>query len=83
MPVYKAPLRDMKFLINDVFDYPKHDASLKSGGEESEAFYKARLATAEFYYERLLPRAQAHASTMLSPSKNLMQLHVEDMAFTG
>ena len=47
---------------------------LDNGGDESEAFYKAKLATAEFYYERLLPRAQAHASTMLSPSKNLMQL---------
>lgn len=56
---------------------------LDNGGDESEAFYKAKLATAEFYYERLLPRAQAHASTMLSPSKNLMQLSAEDMAFTG
>lgn len=56
---------------------------LDNGGDESEAFYKAKLATAEFYYERLLPRAHAHASTMLSPSKNLMQLHADDMAFTG
>ncbi|SOB77341.1 hypothetical protein SAMN04488490_3142 [Marinobacter sp. LV10R510-11A] len=56
---------------------------LDNGGDESEAFYKAKLATAEFYYERLLPRAQTHASTMLSPSKNLMQLHADDMAFTG
>ncbi|MDN6320322.1 MAG: acyl-CoA dehydrogenase C-terminal domain-containing protein [Marinobacter sp.] len=56
---------------------------LDNGGDESEAFYKAKLATAEFYYERLLPRAQAHASTMLSPSRNLMQLSADDMAFTG
>ncbi|MEX2474061.1 acyl-CoA dehydrogenase C-terminal domain-containing protein [Marinobacter sp.] len=56
---------------------------LDSGGDESEAFYKAKLATAEFYYERLLPRAQAHATTMLSPSKNLMQLDAEDMSFTA
>jgi len=56
---------------------------LDNGGDESEAFYKAKLATADFYYERLLPRAQAHASSMMSPSKNLMQLSADDMAFTG
>jgi hypothetical protein len=56
---------------------------LDNGGDESEAFYRAKLATAEFYYERLLPRAQAHASSMLSPSRNLMQLDPEDMSFTG
>jgi len=56
---------------------------LDNGGDESEEFYKAKLATAEFYYERLLPRAQAHATSMLSPSKNLMQLDAEDMSFTA
>ncbi|MDI9243794.1 acyl-CoA dehydrogenase C-terminal domain-containing protein [Marinobacter sp. CHS3-4] len=56
---------------------------LKHGGEESESFYKSKLATAEFYYERLLPRAQAHATSMLSPSRTLMSLDSDDMAFTG
>ena len=56
---------------------------LEEGGNESEAFYKAKLATAEFYYERLLPRAQAHASSMLSPSRYLMQLDAEDMSAIG
>ncbi|MDK9558313.1 acyl-CoA dehydrogenase C-terminal domain-containing protein [Marinobacter sp. M216] len=56
---------------------------VRKGGEESEAFYRAKLATAEFYYERLLPRAQAHATSMLSPTENLMQLDAEDMAFIG
>lgn len=56
---------------------------LDNGGDESVDFYNAKLATAEFYYERLLPRAQAHASSMMSPSKNLMQLSADDMAFTG
>lgn len=31
MLTYKAPLRDMRFLFNEVFDYPKHYASLDSG----------------------------------------------------
>jgi len=56
---------------------------LDNGGEESEDFYRAKLATAEFYYQRLLPRAQTHAGTMLSPSKSLMQLDEEHLAFTG
>ena len=56
---------------------------LDNGGDDSAEFYRAKLATAEFYYERLLPRAQAHATSMLSPSKNLMQLDAEDMSFTA
>ncbi|OZB14475.1 MAG: hypothetical protein B7X58_07835, partial [Marinobacter sp. 34-60-7] len=56
---------------------------LGNGGNESEAFYRTKIATAEFYYERLLPRAQAHATSMLSPTRTLMQVAPDDMAFTG
>ena len=31
MPAYKAPLRDMRFLLKEVFDYPAHYASLSNG----------------------------------------------------
>lgn len=31
MLTYKAPLRELRFLFNEVFDYPKHYASLDSG----------------------------------------------------
>ena len=31
MLTYKAPLRDIKFLINDVFDYQTHYKSLDNG----------------------------------------------------
>ncbi|MCK7547962.1 acyl-CoA dehydrogenase C-terminal domain-containing protein [Marinobacter koreensis] len=55
---------------------------LDNGGEQSEDFYRAKLATAEFYFERLLPRAQTHATSMLSPAKNLMQIEPDQMAFT-
>jgi hypothetical protein len=30
MPHYKAPLRDVRFLINEVFDYPAHYAQLSN-----------------------------------------------------
>ncbi|WP_199457672.1 MULTISPECIES: acyl-CoA dehydrogenase C-terminal domain-containing protein [unclassified Marinobacter] len=56
---------------------------LDNGGEESESFYQTKLNTAEFYYERLLPRAQTHATSMLSPTRSLMQIETENMAFTG
>ncbi|MFV8572273.1 acyl-CoA dehydrogenase C-terminal domain-containing protein [Marinobacter sp. SBS5] len=56
---------------------------LEKGGDESEAFYQTKISTAEFYYERLLPRAQSHATSMLSPTRNLMQIDAEDLAFTG
>ena len=36
---------------------------------------------AEFYFERLLPRASAYAGSMLSPSKSLMQLDKEHFVF--
>ena len=54
---------------------------LAHGGQESPDFYRAKLATAEFYYERLLPRAQAHASSMLTPTRSLMQLEQDAFAF--
>ena len=50
-------------------------------GAESEEFYRAKVQTAEFYFERLLPRTRAHAQSMLAPSKSVMQLPVEHFSF--
>ena len=48
---------------------------LRSGkGAESAAFYTAKLQTAEFYFEHLLPRAQAHARSALAGPHALMQM---------
>jgi hypothetical protein len=33
MTRYKAPLRDMRFLISEVLDYPTHYQSLSNGAE--------------------------------------------------
>ena len=30
---YKAPLRDMRFLMNEVLDYPQHYSQLSNGGD--------------------------------------------------
>ena len=53
----------------------------KGDGAESEEFYRSKIHTAEFYFERLLPRAKGHAESMLAPSKSVMQMNVEHFAF--
>ena len=41
-------------------------------GEGDAAFYKAKLRTARFYYERILPRTKTLVETMTSGVSNLM-----------
>lgn len=50
-------------------------------GEGDADFYRAKIQTAEFYFTRLLPRADAHASMMLQSPKTLMQMDAEHFAF--
>lgn len=57
------------------------DKALKEGGQQSKEFYEAKLATAEFYYERLLPRASAHATAAVKPISSTMQLKEEHFSF--
>ncbi|MGA4635198.1 acyl-CoA dehydrogenase C-terminal domain-containing protein [Pseudomonas solani] len=54
---------------------------LRDGGTESEDFYRAKLATSAFYFDRLLPRAKGHASAMLKPTKSVMGLQSEHFLF--
>lgn len=51
---------------------------IDNGGAESREFYKAKLQTAQFYFDHMLPRAKAHAASILKPSKSLMQMPVEN-----
>ena len=48
-----------------------------ASGKGDKNFYTAKIQTAEFYYERLLPRAKSHGKTMLKSSKTLMQMPEE------
>ncbi|HEY1075063.1 MAG TPA: acyl-CoA dehydrogenase C-terminal domain-containing protein [Fontimonas sp.] len=54
---------------------------LAQGGEEKPEFYKAKIATAKFYFDHLLPRAKGHATSMIKPSKSLMRLKIESFSF--
>jgi len=44
-------------------------------------FYKAKLATARFYFSRLLPRAEAHLDALGAGAKTLMELPPGQFAF--
>lgn len=52
-----------------------------ANGTEDKAFYEAKLATATFYYERLLPRTRALVVTMQSGADNLMTLDEANFQF--
>ena len=57
-------------------------AKLASGeGKETPEFYKAKIKTADFYFERLLPRTQGHAESMVNPSKTMTSLAPEHFSF--
>jgi hypothetical protein len=55
-------------------------AKLDAGTTE-KAFYEAKIHTANFYFQRLLPRAQAHAEAARAGAASLMALAAEDFAF--
>ncbi|MEI8155315.1 MAG: acyl-CoA dehydrogenase C-terminal domain-containing protein [Burkholderiales bacterium] len=46
-------------------------------GKESTDFYTAKIQTAEFYFARLLPRADSHYSAALAPTSAVMQMPQE------
>ncbi|PKH87844.1 acyl-CoA dehydrogenase C-terminal domain-containing protein [Colwellia sp. Bg11-28] len=52
-----------------------------AGDVENRDFYRAKIKTAEFYFERILPRTKSLAKTMMVDPKSLMQLDQELMSF--
>ena len=54
---------------------------LAEGGTEKAEFYKAKLYTARFYFDHLLPRAEGHASSMTKPARSLMKMPVDSFVF--
>ncbi|MFG6158176.1 acyl-CoA dehydrogenase C-terminal domain-containing protein [Halomonas sp. 1390] len=52
-------------------------AALAEGGDEA-AFYRAKLDTARFYYQRLLPRTRAHKQSIEAGAESLMAISADD-----
>lgn len=57
------------------------ELSRAGSGAESKEFYLAKVQTAEFYFERILPRADAHRTGALAPTRAVMQMDQEHFAF--
>ena len=51
---YKAPLRDMRFLINEVLDYSAHYATLSNGADATPEMVDAILEGAATLCEEVL-----------------------------
>lgn len=52
--------------------------SADKGGRFGKAFYEGKKKTCEFYFKRILPRAQMHVQTLQSGSDNLMAMHEDE-----
>jgi alkylation response protein AidB-like acyl-CoA dehydrogenase len=52
-----------------------------AAGDAEADFYKAKLVTAKYYFDRILPRVDAHASAARAGAAGLMELPAEHFAF--
>ena len=50
-------------------------------GTTEEAFYKTKLQTAQFYFDRILPRTLAHAQMISAGSDSMMAVEEENFSF--
>jgi alkylation response protein AidB-like acyl-CoA dehydrogenase len=50
-------------------------------GTKEEAFYRAKIQTAEFYFAKILPRTTALLETMLAGPESLMKLNENEFMF--
>lgn len=52
-----------------------------AGEVENRDFYRSKIKTAEFYFERILPRTKSLSKMMMASPKTLMQLDEELLSF--
>lgn len=50
-------------------------------GSNDTAFYQAKICTAQFYFDKLLPRVNAHIAVIDTGAASLMQLDADAFAF--
>lgn len=50
-------------------------------GDSEEAFYEAKIKTARFYFERILPRCSAHRYGILGDPDTLTSMHDDNFSF--
>jgi tRNA A37 threonylcarbamoyladenosine dehydratase len=52
-----------------------------AAGTTEEDFYGAKVKTARFYFQRILPRTASHAITMVAGADSLMALEEDHFSF--
>ena len=52
-----------------------------AAGSEDTAFYQAKIKTAQFYMQRMLPRAKGHAACIDNGASSMMSLSSEEFSF--
>ncbi|MBV1909061.1 MAG: acyl-CoA dehydrogenase C-terminal domain-containing protein [Kangiellaceae bacterium] len=52
-----------------------------AAGTEEKSFYEAKVKTAQFYFQRMLPRAKGHAACLINGVDSMMALESEDFIF--
>ena len=52
-----------------------------AASDDDKAFYQAKIKTARFYFQRILPRASGHAACVANGADSMMELDSEDFAF--
>lgn len=58
-----------------------HEKLASGTGKETAAFYESKIAMCRFYFDHLLPRTQAHATSMLKPTQSLTDLPIDSFSF--
>ncbi|MFL0809303.1 MAG: acyl-CoA dehydrogenase C-terminal domain-containing protein [Agarilytica sp.] len=53
--------------------------AIEKQDSEEKVFYQSKVKTARFYFQRILPRTNAHIATMKSGASNLMDFDIEEM----
>jgi len=52
-----------------------------ANGEDDVAFYQAKIKTARFYFQRILPRASGHAACVENGANSMMAHNIDDFSF--
>jgi len=53
---------------------------LSNGASEPE-FYKTKIATADFYFQRIMPRTLSHEAAIKNGMESMMAIDTEHFAF--
>jgi len=57
------------------------EKALKNGGALEDEFYKTKIATADFYFDRIMPRILAHEAAIKNGMSSMMDIDEDKFLF--